>query len=489
MLASPRWSAVPRRGLLLALTGAVAFLLSACSISIQEHEVAQRDVIGDLVVTTKLCDTTANTSPADPCDRGSYDASPAGVQHFLAYLASDWLIAPKTVGFKGDPGDVQLTRSPQIEAVMHARHAAPAGLTWVGYESGVLPRQQAGVPNRVTATAVFGVASGKLRQEAVVEAANSYRWASATDAQYAVDRPVNCWTGSGPAGLGVSADAECLYSHTWSVATDPATGATTAQYDAAVKLSGAAFTAPAPQQAQQAQVATLEFSTESIAADPGSPGKLELSAVSSLPGATLEWPSELVLGSSAALPVKVAVPADAKPGDYTVTLGDAKGLRSATAKLTVTAAPRAQDQQPLSAPVPSPVPSPAPSPGPSPLIAGDLIQTSQWLAATLGSDRGIRGMLAKGRGFTATPNLPGAGFLRISLVQRPKQATDAKRPPVLFVGTGPTDQPGPKPMGVKPTKKGGPLLRKAKSFNGYIVLRFWDRSGKTVSTPLKLKLK
>lgn len=462
-------------------------LLSAC-FSITGQGTSQRDVIGDFVVATELCLLDSSAIGDGTCESGMPGNSDFDVQYFMGYLVSDFAGAPDEVRWTGGLGDHRFAPSAEYSAALAAQLPPPAGHRWAGYRSARMAPIVGGTDVRVTATAEFAIPASAPAELAL---ATVHGWrpvreadplADPPQAALTIDRPIVCGdTAVGSDGAPTDDGTACTVS---SLPAQPTTlgAAPVLEHHT---LSAAQLTPPAAVVgALPGERAVMDFTAATRNAT-GAPATLPLRAFTALPGAELDAPAALELGEDATLPVAIRVPEGAAPGDYAVTLALASGQREATATLRVEAPP-------APAPAPAPMPPPAaagaaPAPErPRGGVATSLEQTATLLKQEL-EQPSLRAGLRSGKPFDLNVDVPARGFVRISIVVGPK-GKKKKRPPVLAVGTGATALADLTTIRVRPTRQGRAVLRAGGQLRGFVVVRIWARTGKTVSAPLRLKL-
>lgn len=313
----------------------LAFVLAGC-FTIQNHSVAQVDTIGDVVVTTYVCEIDPNAvigQSTTPCQDGFAQAAPYDAQFFLAYVVPNGVTAPASVPWTGTLGSLSLTRNDAYADALAVGSPAPAGHRLISYASGRLPAVQAATEYSMTATARFGV-SEDTPSTVGIAAITGQRFVRDADTGVTalpLDRAFDC----------EEKDPEnTSQSVSWcSTSAAPVQQGTTPGDPATVdsiELNTLKLTAPAPVATVEAgSEVTLNFGRSSHAVG-GASTTVPVSTTSTITGATLIAPTSLDLASAdATVPVKVRVPYSTTSGTYQVRLAAAGGLRAATASFTV----------------------------------------------------------------------------------------------------------------------------------------------------------
>jgi hypothetical protein len=339
--------AMHRRFALLLALAASAALLGGCVVITGPVVAPQQDVVGKLRLTFNVCasgfDNGDDVDPEEEDHPGCFDDGNANLN---AFSSSDQLLlgirapvgtgAPATIVANPAPtppasGAVVLRRSASYEAALAASLPPAAGLRWIGYMSDPydfddggddVPAQsaQVAVDLALPATADGGPFVGPLAVRPVVGA----RIASGT---FPAGRPVQC----GPSAFVRNDDDAtiCVDSPTSGLA---GTSINFPTRDFGV-VGGKATASPG-------QTVTLPFGVRGAGALPAGL-TATLAAATTLPGVSVA-PSQasapLSNGSNTRVTVPVAIPKNAGPGTFDITLTGrlANGqTRTGVAKLTV----------------------------------------------------------------------------------------------------------------------------------------------------------
>jgi hypothetical protein len=299
-------------------------MASGCSVVQGFGLLSQRDVIGDIETEIVLC-----ASGSTGCGNGTSGliAVDGAGQLLVGIRTPVGLAAPATLTSASGPA-VTLTASPTYTAELQRLAPASPGTRWSGYISQTLTYTTGG-PQKVTLKLVYplirGADGSPFQGPVQAEIRNGSRLVTPTAPEA---RPVTC-----------GSSLTTVNNQDTTICADGSAGFGIGTRDLGVLAAAAETTV-------QGGLASLSFPIRF--AGPASPqADFALSASSTLPGALFAVTPDAYLppaDGSAQARVAVGVPAGARPGTYDVKLTARLGngqARSATAKLTVRAAPAA----------------------------------------------------------------------------------------------------------------------------------------------------
>ncbi len=314
-----------RRIALAAACAALALPLTGCLVFEQPPSAVQEGLIGDAIVTVRVCTSEEPTAKACPNNGNSgQNASTKGekveFQSLLAFRVPDDVSGPPafqtTTVEQPYPGFATLTftPNPSFSASLQQFYPAPAGEHWEGYVSSVFPYKSEEGPYGFTASAAFTLARGANG----APYAGPFHYIATTgvrgvnNSESLPSRPVDCE----PAARAHEA-TRCI--------DDPAVDETSEEISVPESsLPTRDFGVVGGGQATTSAGGTASMPFIGQLAGLSAPGlTFALGASTTLPGAvvTLSTPSLTPAdNSSNPLTVTVAVPAGAPPGTYPVTL-------------------------------------------------------------------------------------------------------------------------------------------------------------------------
>jgi hypothetical protein len=330
------------------LLSASALLLSGCATFASPPVANQNQVIGSVRISFTVCASQPGGFPLGSCaNTGNSSSSPFSSpyassgpsQLFLGFRIPSGATAPQSFSSTAtgptDSGpQLQFTKNDSYRSELQRLDPAPAGEEWVGYTSQYVSYDTAGDQN-FSADVDFGLPEhadgspfvGPFTYQAVVGGR-----------QYGTDptEPIDCqssltdsWGGPGSATEGICVD-------------DPA--AADLDTDSSLETRDAGITPGAAASVVQGGTVTVPF-TFAYAGTATPEASFAFAATTNVPGAAAT-PSisklEPTADSSTVAGVSVAVPQQAAPGTYSVTLtarlSDGES-RTGTAVLVVSAAP------------------------------------------------------------------------------------------------------------------------------------------------------
>lgn len=333
----------------IALAAAIAALpaLSGCVQFNAPPTAAQQDVIGAVRVSSTICTSgfgsLAGAAPVtpSPCDAGTAGSPPPTGQYLVGYLVPDGTTVPDSLSSPDLPG-VAFVPSASYAAALEAQQAPSPGARWVGYRSEVVTSP---TPKLVHVDADFGLPSvGTGRPFEGPLAITHVVGDREVEGSYPADRPVDCSEQRPAAGGNTELVTACVQ--------DTAT-LEVATRDLSVVPAGVTTVQPG-------EKAWVPFDAR-FRGEPDPSATFALAASTDLPGAraVLDRTTLVPSGNGThSQTVEVAVPAEAAPGDYRVTLKATVGGQTRAAIATL----RVQRPSPASiveVPAPS-YPPPAP---------------------------------------------------------------------------------------------------------------------------------
>jgi hypothetical protein len=327
---------------------AAALLLGGCVSFVNGSPTAtQLDTVGDVEITTVVCaaegsagggkrwegcdsDDVEGDAPTDP----NFEAAAGNAQLLTGYRVPDGTVAPAS--FLGHPAaggtSIAFARSPSYESQLEQLYPTPDGHYWAGYLSGPFTHTDSADPaaHRMTISARFGLP--KAAGGAPFEGPFAYQQvvgARRISGSSPFDRPVTC---------GIVVDATvCAYSP---LEPDPPVYKMVATRDLGL-VPGGGDPAGSPG-------ATVAVPFDARYAGPVTDAAFALTASTTVPGGSATPAlTSLTPAANTPVPVNVAVPASAPPGEYAVTL-EARlpngQVRSSTGSLRVVAQADAADR-------------------------------------------------------------------------------------------------------------------------------------------------
>ncbi len=314
----------------LAATAGLAPLVTGCVAISSGGSLEQIDAIGDKPITFTGC-----ASGSAGCSGLGFSNTPA--MTFPGQILVGALVPPATRLPEVLDSSVTLAESPSYAAELERLRPAPPGSAWRGFISIPLNYSTASPLQSFTVRLLYRLQrgpdgaprSGPFEASYVVGARTVTATAPAT-------RPVSC----GPDLRQPHDDDPSATTDAWNICEDSGGSAFESSLRDLGILSGASATAP------QGGLATMPFTVRYVGA-PTSQVTFRLSASSTLPGALFAvTPATLVPlpGTETTIArVGIGVPADARPGDYDVTLTAVVNgqVRESVGTLRVTASPPA----------------------------------------------------------------------------------------------------------------------------------------------------
>jgi hypothetical protein len=321
-----------RRGILAAPALLVLPLILSGCVVITNESATQTEVVGPVELTAEACysnDYSAFFGPSGGCPNGNSDlpVSPVPFAVLVGYRVPDSAVAPGTVEDTGG-GGLTFATDPSYTSELQRLLPAPAGQRWVGYRSD--PVTLGGPFGGFTAVARFGL--GPATDGGPFQGPFLYR----TVVGFTSDTsggPVDCGssaTSPNPGGSSFASNDICVDSP----------GASVLSSNLQVATRDLGLVAGTPVGAAVGAEGDAPF-TAKFAGTSDPAASFTLSASTNVPGGTAT-PSQptLVPGTDSATPltVRVAVPLDTGPGNYSVTLRAALGngqVRTRTATFPV----------------------------------------------------------------------------------------------------------------------------------------------------------